>query len=38
MFLLALFSLVASMGGGAFGIPGDAMLKAEGRTEVRKAA
>jgi hypothetical protein len=38
MFLLALFSLLGSMGGGAFGIPDEAMMEVEGRTEVRKAA
>lgn len=38
MFLLALFSLIASLGGGTLGIPGDAMRGVAGRTEVRKAA
>ena len=37
MFLLALFSLVASMGGGALGIPEIAMVEVE-RREIRKAA
>lgn len=37
MFLLAVFSLLASVAGGAFGIPDEALLAMEGRTDVRKA-
>jgi hypothetical protein len=38
MFLLALFSLIASLGGGTLGISGAAMSEGEGRTVVRRAA
>lgn len=38
MFLLALGSLIASLGGGSLGIPGDAMREAAGRTDVRMTA
>jgi hypothetical protein len=38
MFLLALFSLIASLGGGTLGVPGDVMSEGEERTVVRRAA